>query len=98
VYQGPATITRVDGSHIRADVTIWLYEAGPLSEWGGRVVVNAPDTRLDDLGSRCGIRWATPSGGFMAGAFVLGAGHVGEQATTYRMQGSGAIAAVAADA
>jgi hypothetical protein len=96
LYEGPATITRFNGSKVAVEVAVWVYDAGPASEWGGRVVVNAPETQSDDVGTTCSIRWPTP-GGAMVGAFILGAGQVSDKTATYRMHGSGQLAKIAAD-
>jgi hypothetical protein len=97
VYQVPATIIRFDGSDVCADVTVWVFDGGPQSEWGGRVTVTRPETLFNDGGATCGIRWTAPGGGVVVGAFVLCAGQLGGKTATYRVQGSGVLAEAAAD-
>jgi hypothetical protein len=98
LYQGEATITRGDGSHVMADVTIWDDDSGVHSGWGGRAVVRLPDSLIDNLGSHCMIRWPAAGGGYIVGEIVLTAGQVGEQTETFRLAGSGELTEVPAKA
>jgi hypothetical protein len=92
LYQGEATITRADRSHVAADVTIWSDDSDMRSGWGGRAVVRLPDSLADDLGSTCGIRWPVSGDGYMVGHVVLSGGQVGVGRETYRLAGSGDLA------
>jgi hypothetical protein len=89
LHQGEATITRPDGSHVPAEVTVWQDETAVLSSWGGRAVVGPADSLSNDVGSTCTLRWPIAGDANMVGAFVVERGQVDNTAETYRMVGSG---------
>jgi hypothetical protein len=96
LYQGEARITRADGGHVPADVTIW-QDNGPVdSSWGGRAVVRLPHSLVNDVGSTCTICWRSSGDAYLVGTLVLSAVHVGAGAQTYRLAGNGELSEVSA--
>ena len=91
LYQGEATITRADGSHVTADVTIWHHDGDVHTGWGGRALVRPPNSLVDTAGTTCEIQWPLVGDGYMAGEVMLSGGQVTSAVESYRLAGTGEL-------